>query len=146
MPTPADTALNDQLAAATTDAHRYLADTARRFGARINTDHRPHPWLTAQIRSLLHNLNTGQTYGCPHVTGNPQIIHAAVWRPGLVTCSPCSLLLLAAGPGEDTTCDRCRTTGHPMHSGVAATGPVLLGYGLCTPCHNEIHNTRKETR
>ena len=144
MPSPAATALNDQLTAATRDAHQHLTDVAHQLGARLDHDHHPHPWLAAQAHALLHALNTGQAHGCPHITGHPQLVRAAAWHPHLITCAPCAPTLLTPAPGEDTTCDRCRTQAHPIHSNLAGIGPILLNYGLCTPCHHQIHNNERK--
>jgi hypothetical protein len=126
------TALNDQIQAASQHARAMLTAVADQLGTHP-THVRPSPWLTEHIRALARSIVSGQARGCPHITAAPCIVHAAVWAPGILTCTDCRAAL-TADPDEDTTCDRCRRRGRPLHTAVTAVGPILLGYGLCQPC------------
>lgn len=128
------TALADQVEAAATDARRAIT-TAAACGhvALISPESR---WLRAQVTALARSLTTGRAKVCSHLNPNsaPQVIHAAVWAPDLVVCGDCRWLLTPATGAEDFTCDRCRMPVERIHSGAVAAGPIVLGYGLCTPC------------
>lgn len=132
MPTPAATALADQLTAAVTHAQAVITEAARACGTKPITAPRSR-WLAHQVRQLHRAITTGRARACPHLHSGPQIIHAAVWAPWHLTCTTCAPAL-RPDPTEDTTCDRCRAVGRPLHAGVLAIGPVILGYGLCGPC------------
>lgn len=125
------TALADQLRAASADAARILRQAARAGRGTLATVARP--WLAQQADALRRALDDRTARVCAHLTGSPRIVHAAAWAPGILVCPACAWRLVP-DPTEDATCDRCRHPADPIHAGIVALGPVLLGYGLCTPC------------
>ncbi|ORT47468.1 hypothetical protein, partial [Frankia sp. KB5] len=127
------TALADQAAAASTEARRTLRRLAATGHARLTVT--PSPWLAEQTTTLTARLLTGPVRSCPHIGVSPRMVHAAVWTPGLLACPAC-VHLLTPTPDEDHRCDRCRRPARPLHLGTAAIGPILLAYGLCTPCQH----------
>ncbi|MEU1730006.1 hypothetical protein [Streptosporangium sp. NPDC020145] len=132
MTTAAYTALADQLNAATTDAARHQDRIAQHTGVKVRTINH-HPWLHAQIITLITALTTGTARLCPHIGASPRVIHTAAWAPGHLTCTACVSALHPDG-AEDSTCDRCRRPCSPIYPGMAQTGPILLAYGLCQRC------------
>lgn len=130
MPTIGDHARRDQYRAAAADARRSLAALTAQ-GARRGPCR--DPWLIGQLRRLYAVLRSGRGQLCPHITGSPQVAHAAVWAPGRLVCSRC-VAVLAPDEHEDTTCDRCRRPAAPIYPAAVQHGPVLLAFGLCRQC------------
>jgi hypothetical protein len=125
------TAYRDQFQAAVTHAHRLLDDLADHSGA--HTGATRDPWITRQLARLTTTIRNGQIRTCPHITHAPRVLHAAVWAPGHLVCTRCATTL-APDATEDTTCDRCRQPADPIHPAAVTHGPLILAFGLCTPC------------
>lgn len=98
-------------------------------------------WLRLSVTSTLVGFAAGTGSTCmhgPHL-GRAEPLHAAIWKPGLVTCMSCShLLALGRGPAAHT-CDGCGRVCPPTHEdGVRlvalAVGPVLFVTGCCSDC------------
>ncbi|MQA27683.1 MAG: hypothetical protein GEU94_19995 [Micromonosporaceae bacterium] len=129
------TALTDQVQAATSDARRVLDQAAERKGSTLH-NRVADPWLCAQAQGLTDALHAGAVRACHHLAHAPGVGHAAVWRPGLIVCADCTPALTPTTK-EDSTCDRCRHHANPIHAGLMIVGPILLGYGLCRSCATE---------
>ena len=139
MPTPAITATADQLRAASRTPEP-AEPVGGLVGEPVTTPDHPTPWLAEQIRTLLAALVTGKGQICPHIGTSPRVVHAAVWRPGVLACPTCRHLL-DPGPLEENTCDRCRTLTPNLNPAMAAIGPVILAFGLCDTCADVIDPT-----
>lgn len=137
------TALADQLHAASADAARYLRQAADNGRGTLGTA--TGEWLAHHATILRQALTDHTARVCPHLPGAPRVVHAAVWAPGILVCPTCVWHLIP-NPDEDTTCDRCRHTANPIHAGILALGPVLLGYGLCDRCKTTIHAPARPVR
>lgn len=137
MRSTALTALADQLQAATTEARHHLTRWKSGHPTDARLSEAPSPWLAAHVRAFALALASGQGTLCPHVTSAPRVLHAAVWRVGVLACPACRHLL-EPEPHEDHVCDACQVTAHTLVPCVAAVGPVLLAFGLCSPCSEVI--------
>ncbi|WP_175084466.1 hypothetical protein [Candidatus Frankia nodulisporulans] len=138
------TAQADQVHAATTDARRRLTTIAAASGQHLTTTGDPTGWLAGQAARCLAALTGPGARLCPHIGTSPHVVHAAVWAPGLLVCPTCTHLLRPTAT-EDRTCDRCRRTLTGLYPAMAALGPVLLTYGLCSPCQNATGLTAPRT-
>jgi hypothetical protein len=140
MPTPALTALLDQVHAAARQARTVLDKAAPYTGGSTQTPPRT-PWLTAQLDTITDAILTGTATLCPHVDASPRLLLAAAWTPGVLACPSCYRHMLTPTPGTETTCDRCGTTDQPLHNIFLAAGPLILAYGLCPTCLSAEHIT-----
>lgn len=138
--TARQTAIRDQYDAATADAARRLAAVLARPGARIVPG--AAVWVTDQFAAIRDALNAGTARLCPHITTSPAVVHAAVWDRWHLACSLC-IRALQPAPGDESVCDRCHRDVGMVHPGVVNTGPVLLMFGLCSPC---VTDTRSLSR
>ena len=141
---PGHTAQLDQLAAATTDAYGRLVQLGTAHGSPVRIGPVP-AWLTPHLHRLARAVTTGTARRCPHLGTAPAVAHAAVWDPGHLTCPHCTHHL-APDTEEDTTCDRCRRHGDPIHPGAIALGPILLTFGLCPRCLSRTEPTAVSRR
>jgi hypothetical protein len=100
-------------------------------------------WLRLGIAATYAQWWTGQADTCMHAPrpARPRPIVAAAWRPGMVTCVPCTPLLgLPRGSTKDRTCDACGRVvagadhGDPMYPISIASGPLTYLAGTCGPC------------
>ena len=71
--------------------------------------------------------------------------------PRTLVCSYCVGLIRPPTPIAEATCDRCGRLANYLHTGAVAIGPILLNYGLCTPCltaarHTPATATRKDSK
>jgi hypothetical protein len=137
MPSPAETALLDQLSAATNHARSFVHALAHTEGTPVQTT--ASMWTRLQLLNVALAITSGQVHHCPHLGDSPTLIHAAVWAPGRLVCSACTSTL-DPSPTEDDTCDRCRAPGQELYGCTVAVGPLILAYGLCTPCLNATHH------
>jgi hypothetical protein len=99
--------------------------------------------LVAEVLGLVAGTGRTCVHACPH---RPAPYFAAAWRPGLVVCHTClHLLHLRPGSAADRRCDRCGHVcagpqlGDGIHPGTIHYGPLAYTYGLCGPCHRELH-------
>lgn len=138
------TAQADQFHAAAADARRALTTIATAGGTKVTAGTDPTGWLTRQALEFFTALTGGTDRVCGHVGASPHVVHAAVWAPGLVVCPGC-IHLLTPTPTEDSICDRCRRTVPTLYPAMAAVGPVLLAYGLCSPCQSATGLTAPRT-
>lgn len=145
MSSPAFTALTDQIQAAAREADALVHAMAALGGDSVSVVP-PTPWLMEQHAALTAAVNDGTVKICTHLTGSPTVAHAAVWKRWVITCGPCSSHHLRPGPLEDSTCDRCRRYGLPLHGCTVTLGPLVLAYGLCPGCMTEVHPTTRTPR
>jgi len=81
---------------------------------------------------------------CRHVNGSHQVLHVAVWRPGLTVCSMCAASggLLPDSGVENWTCDVCRRyKPNRISVSVFRTGARLVWFGSCRPCGESLVKT-----
>lgn len=131
--TPSTLAHTDQYQAATRDALTRLHHLAQL--ARQPVRHRAaSDWLADRIEALSISMRAGTTRPCHHLGASPQVAHVALWAPQHVMCDRCVSELHPDGT-EDSTCDRCRHQVDLIRPCLVALGPLLLHFGLCTPCH-----------
>lgn len=142
MTSPAITAFTDQITAASREAGTALRTLAHALPGAEVAHHPGDPWLRQQLHDLEERFGALAVRSCVHAAAGPCVLYAVAWRPQHVTCLPCAPLL-APDPVEDTTCDRCRRRVDHLHAGLVHAGPVLFGYGLCTPCHNLTDRPRR---
>jgi hypothetical protein len=128
-PTVANIAATDQLTAATRHARTVIS----RLGPVTPITATHSPWLTQQLTNLATAIRAGTARCCAHLGPSPQLVHAAVWAPHRLVCTRC-ITHLRPDLTDETTCDRCGRPVTVIHPGALALGPILLGYGLCTPC------------
>ncbi|MFI7588783.1 hypothetical protein ACIB24_17070 [Spongisporangium articulatum] len=129
------TALQDQAEAAARQASQALRDAALADPHITYSSGRAPLWVAAQLANVYTAVRAGTATYCPHIDAHhPRIVHAAVWAPGLITCTDCVPELLMPDPIEDDICDRCHQLSDRLHPGAIAGGPLLLTYGLCPPC------------
>ncbi|WP_030440880.1 hypothetical protein [Actinoplanes subtropicus] len=128
------TALADQLAAASADAHSRVLRASQLPQLRLTATPDTPPWLAELFQRHALALLSGQGRVCPHVGPAPRVVCAFAWTPGLLTCPACRHLA-APDAVEDGTCDRCRRHCRRVWAGIAQIGPILFGYGLCDTCH-----------
>lgn len=149
-PSAGTTAFNDQYRAAVRAARDAL-NRMSRVGYQLPLRVTDSPWLADQVRKLLDAYKVGAARTCPHLGHSPQVMHAAVWAPRTLVCSYCVGLIRPPTPIAEATCDRCGRLANYLHTGAVAIGPILLNYGLCTPCltaarHTPATATRKDSK
>jgi hypothetical protein len=127
-----EAAIRDQLDAAAREATHHLRTVAAAIGSTFSTA--VPDWLRPHIDTLRHAIDTRTDTGCPHRWSGAQILAAAVWAPGVITCGPCHPLLKPS-PGEDHICDRCNRYVRHLLNGTVQYGPILLNFGICHACH-----------
>lgn len=99
-------------------------------------------WVRLQLLDTWIRWTTGKATTCQH---NPQAEHpvpvfSALWRPGLVSCGPCSQYLLRLTGEADRTCDSCGRVVEGLEAGdgiypcAVAFGPMILMWGACGGC------------
>lgn len=99
-------------------------------------------WVRLQLLDTWARWWQGSLTTCQHwpVPQHPQPVAAALWRPGLVSCLPCSSDLLRLAGDEDRTCDGCGrlTRGPEVGDGIypcgVTYGPLLMFWGACRDC------------
>ena len=115
-------------------------------------DHRDIPeWLRLGVLDVLLRWAAGRADTCLHAPdarrGEP--VHAAAWRPGLISCTPCSKFVFAQPRGSvaDRTCDAC---GHVDADGILCGfiqfSTVIYWYGVCDDCRWETIDDDASTR
>ncbi len=138
----------DQLQAASRDTNRVSAFIADHIGAQ------PHmrapdgipDWVRLGLLQAwsAHCLNTADT--CLHspTVERPEPVTAAAWRPGLVVCMRCSMLLaIRYGSEASRTCDGCghvcAGTEHddPIYPNSVVFGTLIYQFGACRACRSE---------
>jgi hypothetical protein len=128
------TAYNDQMRAARTEALKHLANLASVEHAELSiVGLPPGSWLRDQAAGVISNCAAGMTSHCPHITSSPRVAFAAAWKPGHYTCPAC-LPQLRAPRGTDHTCDECGHNGDDVTAQLIPVGPILLMYGHCHTC------------
>lgn len=99
-------------------------------------------WVRLQLLDTWIRWSTGKAPTCEH---NPQIAHpvpvfSALWRPGVVSCGPCSQYLFRLTGEADRTCDGCGRVvagleaGDGIHPCGVRFGPMVLFWGACGDC------------
>ncbi len=99
-------------------------------------------WVRLQLLDTWLRWTTNKATTCRH---NPQAeypapVFAALWRPGLVSCGPCSAYLLRLTGDADRTCDSCGrvVAGLNVGDGIfpcgVVYGPMTLLWGACGDC------------
>jgi len=137
MRTAAETAREDQMRAACAELDTILAKVAASAGTTpIDIPH--DGWFGNQAKAFLDLFRAGNVQACRHVASSPTACMAAVWKPGIVVCFPCSAFALRAAPEEDNRCDRCRRHTDRIFPGSLPIGPVALAYGLCRQCSDDL--------
>lgn len=125
------TAYEDQFQAAVSDALRFLGDTAAANDLPLQVS--ANEWLRERFTRNIEQLRAGTARLCAHITPAPMPIHTAAWATDIVVCTDC-VASLQPSDDEDVRCDRCHQPAPAIYSGFAASGPVLMAYGLCAPC------------
>jgi len=128
---PAQTAYDDQLQAAVTDARRMLEWRATSTNTPMGKA--TSPWLQAKVREFRENLLAGKVRYCPHISQTPMVAHTAAWATDRLVCTACAPCL-APDETEATRCDQCGHATSALYLGCAVNGPVLMAYGLCLDC------------
>jgi hypothetical protein len=142
MTDPGMSALLDQISAAGADLSHRVRTLAADRGLSL-TDVRTDPWARGILAKVTAAALAAQLEFCPHVR-HPRPVVTAAWRPGTITCGPCSgVFNLAHDPTEDARCDRCKRVVQPIFPSVIACGPLLLLCGLCKRC---LRKTKGGTR
>lgn len=131
--TPSTLAHADQYQAATRDALNRLHDLAGACRQPVR-NRPPSDWLADRIEALSVSMKAGHVRPCHHLGTSPQVAHVALWAPQHVMCDRCVSELHPDGT-EDSTCDRCRHHVDRIRPCLVALGPLLLHFGLCTPCY-----------
>lgn len=138
-------ALRDQVHAAAADAHRRLDAAAAAGNGTVQAlpvGQYPQ-WVTLDMLATLAGWANGQGSTCTHAPhpARPAHVLAAAWRPGLVVCVRCTVLLnLPPGSARDRTCDGCGRVcagvdaRDPIYSASVAAGPFTYLAGVCTGC------------
>lgn len=103
----------------------------------------PHPWYQSLGMDLIRRIADRTASVCPHVgPGRPIVPMYALVRPGPmeVQCRDCWVAdPPRLSPVEETTCDRCSVyTKDGLVCGMLPVGPLLLMFGVCTPCATEL--------
>lgn len=107
------------------------------------TEWAPLPaWVRLQVLDTWTRWVHGQATTCAHwpVVERPELVAAALWRPGLVTCIDCGVFMFRLTGAADATCDGCGhvcagpDAGDPIHPCVLQFGPMLLSWGACQEC------------
>ena len=99
-------------------------------------------WVRLQLLDLWGRWWDGSLETCRHwpVPQRPQPVAAALWRPGLIACVPCSSDLLRLSGEADRTCDGCGRVveGLEVGDGIypcgVSLGPLLVFWGACAGC------------
>lgn len=136
--------LRDQLDAASCEISQTLALVGAHLGAEpigLPAWVALPAWLRLSVTDTLVGFAAGTGSTCMHAPhlGRAEPLHAAVWKPDLVTCMSCSHLLALGGGPAAHTCDGCGRVCPPTHEdGVRlvalAVGPVLFVTGCCPDC------------
>lgn len=152
---PAVRALVDQADAAAAHGLGILAAVAEHEGGTF-TQQAP-PALVLEIAGrFAARAAAGQLGLCPHVSpAAPEPAFWSPWAPDLVRCVRCNAEAGEAikGTDEDQRCDYCRTGSAVIHNemamlpavvadlpgAIAASGPVILMFGLCPACHEKAY-------
>jgi len=144
---PQDVAFVDQIEAATEHAERTLRrHAAKRFAneARATLEERDRRDDTTPegmfLKPLMEEILSGRVLGCEH-SGTPQPLFMRAWdKPMELRCGPCEERHWETHPvvgQENFRCDRCGRIEEPDDFEVHEVqwGPVMIGFGLCGPCH-----------
>ncbi|MEU6785915.1 hypothetical protein ABZ912_42570 [Nonomuraea angiospora] len=136
--------LIDQGDAAVTDTHARLRDLVdRNGGAFVPTPVDQHPdWVRLPIFATLADWLAGRARTCIHnpTPRRPQPVHAAAWKPGLVTCNDCiALFLLRRDSPKNRTCDGCGYVidpgrGEKIWPTVISCGVLSYQVAACADC------------
>ena len=129
------TALADQVAAATAQAHGVLDH--------LVLDHGMHPGTAIPDRWLRRLVDDAVRRPCAHLA-RPQVafVIAHERRLACATCQHAAALAVRGTP-EDGTCDRCRRrqSGDLLTSAMVSAGPVVVPLGLCAHYLPAVHRT-----
>lgn len=139
----APTSLVDQLTAASRDATAVAA-----YGIDLQSteghgyDGIPG-WLRLGALDALLTWAQGLGSTCIHDPSpkRPEPVHAAAWRPGLVSCTRCVAYLFRLTGDADARCDCCgRVTdgveaGDPIYPSRLVFGALVYHFGTCPDCH-----------
>ncbi len=128
---PPNTALLDQLRAASADNATRMLNLAREQGYAV--EDRLGPVVTA-IADRFAAAIDGR--GCPHLGPSPHPCIGLASRPGYAMCGPCAVIatLPMRGTAEDHTCDGCRRYSRKLTTGSVAVGCISVAFGLCARC------------
>ncbi|WP_020522938.1 hypothetical protein [Catelliglobosispora koreensis] len=135
------TAYNDQMHAACSEAAAQMtAMAAIEPDAEISTVATPvGSWLRDQRAGVIACWEADTATTCQHVTGAPQVLFGAAWKPGHLVCNSCIIQLKTLNPLEEKTCDQCGNVTEDVDTHLTIIGPILYAYGQCAACRaNEI--------
>jgi hypothetical protein len=134
-----DVALLDQIEAAERDLTRILDKAATTLGETYLDPH-PGSWLLDQIDHFTHDLLTGHTTECGHLTGTgPRPAFAALSTPGHLVCPQC-IRTLITDDADTAPCDRCHQPSPHMQILTIELGTVALFILECPACtHHDTH-------
>jgi hypothetical protein len=100
-------------------------------------------WLRLVVLDAWVGYVTGRARTCRHnpSAASPRPVFAAAWKPDLITCAGCIVLLsLRKDSAADRTCDAC---GHccagvddndGIYPALIQLGPMTFQYGTCIDC------------
>lgn len=99
-------------------------------------------WVRLQLLDTWLSWGKGKVVTCQHnpQASRPMPVFTALWRPGLVSCGPCSQYLLRLTGEADRTCDSCGRVVAGLENGDGiypcgvGFGPMLLFWGACGDC------------
>jgi hypothetical protein len=130
--------LADQLRATNRDLLRNVRAFAAAGGYEVYRG--SDPWMESVVEALRANMVAGKVKVCPHVRASPMPLITAAWRLGALVCGMCiGVFDLSHDPIADSTCDRCGImTAGEIHPSAFVVGVVLVTYGACRRCHNNL--------
>jgi len=123
--------------------HYAIASAERRLGKPArNVEHGAiSDWMRLGCYDLLLLWVAGKATTCIHQPSmeSPAPCLAAAWKPGLVVCHPCAMLLKVEGDA-DRTCDGCgRICQGLPDDGIYPVSMIIGGLcyhaGACESCH-----------
>jgi hypothetical protein len=129
MPSPATSALIDQLTAAAKETYGRLRTVANAYGELS----KPSDWEIQQLVSVQLDLMAHNLSYCQHLNQGPRPMWAASWAPGRAVCTTCIRQLMPS-ESEDYTCDKCRRVCETLAPSAICAGPLTVAYGLCRTC------------
>ena len=99
----------------------------------------PPEWVTLTALETLADFALARGSTCLHKDPRyPEPVYACAWKPGLVTCHPCTTPLFRMTGDADKRCDRCGTVGDSVAVDMGVFGQLTFLFGLCPDCNAEV--------